>query len=393
MLDEFLRRDDVSIFIKKIRTSERYYKKEKHSYMHLSFYVDNEIALYTFYESLLKYKIIIDDIYLFDEYLEQLEKLYRKLDNIEDISVGINRLIARMTSIKLGFRNVPDNLARKVVISFIYNRYILDGYFIHGFNATYFKNIKENGFVPEIYENYYTDFVELNKIFMKYGVENALAKDFNSNKIYFTDDIVLSCYYSKCAPMFFYKFLHNEDYYDKKTRVDAYEMGDYDSCVRALKKMMNDLSFSEKDKKFVNTLIKKEWNLIHRKNNKKIALLLVKTRKIYDRDKIKLNDFLDDERELGEVVDRLLSSKNNSVYYTEVLRNEDIELLLLDDYLDESFEKDKEVELDTSTYSFDGLLNREILNAYGRVSILLILGSLFISLGVIVTIFMILGGM
>lgn len=394
MLDEFLRRDDVSAFIEKIRTSERYYKKDKHSYTNLSFHVDNEIALYVFYEALLKYKIIVDDIYLFDEYLEQLEKLYRKLDNIEDISMGINRLIARMVSIKLGFRNVPDSLSIKVVISFIYNKYILDGYFIHGFNSTYFKNIKENGFVPEVYENYYNDFRELNKIFMKYGVENALTKDFTKNKVYFTDDIILACYFSKYAPLFFYRFLHNEDYFDKKTKLNAYEKDDYNNCTRALKKMLRDLSFSEKDRKFVSDLVKKEWNLLHKKNNKKISLMLVKASKIYERENIKLEDFLEDENELGEVVDRLLSSKNNSIYYDEALSVDDIELILLDDYYDESnSEKCREIELNTGRYSFDGLLNKEILNAYGRASTLLILGSLLISLGVIVSIFMILGGM
>lgn len=394
MLDELLRRDDVSTFIKKIRTSERYYKKSKNSYMNLSFHVDYEIALYVFYDALLKYKIVVDDIYLFDEYLEQLEKLYRKLNNIEDISIGINRLVARMVSIKLGFRNVPDRLSRKVVISYIYNKYILDGYFIHGFNSTYFKDIEEKGFVPEVYENYYKDFIELNRIFVKYGVANALVKDFTSNKVYFTDDIVLACYYSKYAPLFFYKFLHNEEYFDKKTKLDAYEKDDFVSCTRALKKMMHDLSFSEKDRKTVSDLVKKEWNLLHKKNNKKISLMLVKSRKIYGRECVKLEDFLEDKNDLGEVVDRLLSSKNNSVYCTDAFSQEDVELILLEDYYDDSNSvKCKEVEFDTSSYSFDGLLNKEILNAYGRISTLLILGSLFISLGVIISIFMILGGM
>lgn len=394
MLDELLKRNDVLTFINKIRTSERYHKKEKNSYTHLSFYVDNEIALYTFYEALLKYRIIVDDIYLFDEYLEQLEKLYRKLDNIEDIQFGINRLIARMVSIKLEFKNAPDSLSKKAVVSYIYNKYIVDGYFIHGFNSTYFKDIEENGFIPEVYDNYYDDFKELKRIFEKYGIETTINKDFESKKVYFTDDIILACYFSKYAPLFFYKLLYNDDYVDKKTKLNAYGKDDYNNCIKPLKKMMWELSFSEADRKFVINLVKKEWNLLHKKNNKKISIMLVKARKIYNRDNIKLEDFLKDDEELVEAVDRLLSSKNNSICYDKDLEKEDFELLLLDDYYDESnSEKCQEIEFDTSSYSFNGLLNKEILNAYGRASTLIILGSLFISLGVIVSIFMILGGM
>lgn len=393
MLDQFLKRDDVLCFIKKIRTSERYFQKKKESYMNLPFYVGDEIALYVFYEALLKYKIIIDDIYLFDEYLEQLEKLYRKLDNIEDIIVGINRLIVRMVASKLGLKSTLDDLSRKTIISYVYNRYILDGYLIHGFNATYYRDIEENGFVPEVYENYYTDFIELNKVFAKYGVEKAIVKDFFDNKVYFTDDIVLACYYSKYAPLFFYEFLNNQKSFRKKRKKAAFSEDDFANLVKSLKKKMSEMSFNESDRDFVNKLVEKQWDLLHRKNTKKIGLLLVKTSKIFNRDSVSLEDFMDDDNELEEVIDRLLSSKNNSVHCSDKLENQDIELVMLDDYIWQEVVKEKEDCVDTSSYSFDGLLNRDILDAYGRASVLLILGSLFISLGVIVTIFMILGGM
>lgn len=393
MLDQFLKRDDVLCFIKKIRTSERYFQKKKESYMNLPFYVGDEIALYVFYEALLKYKIIIDDIYLFDEYLEQLEKLYRKLDNIEDIIVGINRLIVRMVASKLGLKSTLDDLSRKTIISYVYNRYILDGYLIHGFNATYYRDIEENGFVPEVYENYYSDFIELNKVFAKYGVEKAIVKDFFDNKVYFTDDIVLACYYSKYAPLFFYEFLNNQKSFRKKRKKAAFSEDDFANLVKSLKKKMSEMSFNESDRDFVNKLVEKQWDLLHRKNTKKIGLLLVKTSKIFNRDSVSLEDFMDDDNELEEVIDRLLSSKNNSVHCSDKLENQDIELVMLDDCIWQEVVKEKEDCVDTSSYSFDGLLNRDILNAYGRASVLLILGSLFISLGVIVTIFMILGGM
>ena len=80
MLDEYLKRDDTKNFINLINTNERYFKKEDFNFSY-SFFSDQKLALYIFYDALIKYKIILDDIYLFDEYLEQLEKLFKKLDS------------------------------------------------------------------------------------------------------------------------------------------------------------------------------------------------------------------------------------------------------------------------------------------------------------------------
>ena len=96
MLKCYLKRDDVSSLIKQIKTNERYFNKDSRGISH-NFFVSNELALYIFYEALIKYKIILDDAYLFDEYLEQLEKLYKKIDNFEDIRRGINIFIVNIT--------------------------------------------------------------------------------------------------------------------------------------------------------------------------------------------------------------------------------------------------------------------------------------------------------
>ena len=205
MLDSYLCRVDVKKFINELKTSERYFKKTSNIYMS-NLYTSYEAALYIFYDALLKYKIIINDIYLFDEYMEQLDKLYKKLDNYDDIRFGINKLIGKILIIKLDIKNIEDEESKDLIINHIYNRYIKDGYFIHGFSSSYVDKIKSEGFTPEVYENYYDRFIELNKIFAKNNVINIIHKDFNEKRVFFTDDVVLGCYYSMYSPLYFSKF-------------------------------------------------------------------------------------------------------------------------------------------------------------------------------------------
>ena len=268
MFEDLLQRDDVLNFINEIKTNERYFDKNIDDLLNPSFYMSREIALYIFYDALFKYKIVLDDVYLFDEYLEQLEKLYRKIDNFNDIRFGINKLIGRMLSIKLDIKNINDDQSKKLLIETIYHKYIKNGYFFHGINSNYAKSILENGFTPEDYDNLYESFEQLNRIFAKYNIIRIIYKDFTSKQAYFTDDIVMGCYYSIYSPLFFYKFLTNEEYFGKLVQKDSYLIGDYSVLIKRLKRFMSNNLFHEDDRKSVLDIVQKQMNLLHSENKK-----------------------------------------------------------------------------------------------------------------------------
>ena len=384
MLDSYLSRSDVSSFINKLRINERYYKKNSHISI-FNLCTSYEMALYIFYDALLKYKLIINDIYLFDEYLEQIEKLYQKLDNFDDVRFGINKLICRILIIKLKIKNIEDEESKDLIIQYVYNKYIRDGYFIHGFSSTYIDDIKKNGFIPEKYENYYDRFNNINKVFAKNNVINAINKNFNDTKVFFTDDFVLGCYYSIYSPLYFSKFLMNEDYFGKIKRKDSYLKDSYSLLISPLKRFMSNNLFEENDKKVILDLVNDEWNLLHRKD-RKICLLFVKKKIISDKI-VPLEEIFKDENDIYEIVDRLLNSKSNNVPYDKALSVDDIEIVVLDPYYEKKEEKENE-EIDSKEKE----VSSEFLNKYGSVSYLILLGSLFIALGVIVTIIKIVGG-
>lgn len=382
MLDELLQNKDVINFISELKTNDRYFNKELSSFNNRKITVNHELGLYIFYDALYKYKLILDDNYLLSEYLEQIDKLYKKINNYDEIVEGINKLIAKMVIIKLDIKNPNLKESQDKVIKYVYDKYIIRGYYIHGFNSSYKEKIKEEGFIPEEYENYYDRFSKINKIFAKYNVVNAVEKDFSNKLVTFTDDFLMACYYSTYGPEFFSSFLVNEDYFGKKPKKDGYLLDNFDQATKNLKKFMSNNLFNEEDKKYILDLVKDEWDLLHRRD-KKVSLLLVK-RMRFDEENIKLEDYLDEGEDTYELVDDLLSSKKSRVFCEEKIAKEDLLVLELDTYYD----KEEEIEEEIPEVEED----HEFMDTYGKVSIILIFGALFITLGVIITLFILLGG-
>ena len=378
MLKEYLNRLDVLKIIKEIETNDKYFNKSTNNLSNSFICISNEIALFIFYDALYKYKIIIDDDILLEDYLNQVDKLYKKFDSFEEVKYGINRLICKMLINKYDVKDINDNLYKEIIISRVYDRYILDGYFIHGFHSTYIDDIKRNGFKPGEYFNYYDRFDKVNEIFLKYNQSPIIDKDFSNKNIYFTDDFIMGCYYSNYAPLFFYKFLFNEISYGKRIRKDNCLLSDYDTLTRHLKRFMNNNSFNEIDKKYILDLVEDEYKLLNRNKNY-ISLLLVKRNKIFNKE-IKVDEYLKDKKDIYEIVDRMLNSKYSNLEYDEYLSCDEFEVVRLDNYHEE--EKEKKVEVKEV----------DINDKHGSVSILLLLGCLLISLGVIISIFSVLGG-
>ena len=384
MLDKYFTKLNVIKLIKELKTSERYFNK-KNSHSTNSFIcMSSDAALYIFYDALYKYNVIIDDDKLFDEYIEQVEKLYRKLDSFEDIKYGINKLICKMIITKY---NIEDKeKERDRIITEIYDKYIKDGYFVHGFHPSYIDDIKKNGFTPEVYENYYDRFSKVNSIFEKYNVGNVINKKFDRKEVYFTDDFIMGCFYSNYAPLFYYKFLFNEEIFGNRIRKDNCLICDYSTLIRHLKRFMNNNSFSEDDKKYILDVTFDEWNLLHR-NTDKISLLLVKRNIIFSKD-AKLNDFLNDNKDIYEIVDRMLSPKYNNLEHSSFIDVDSFKIIELASYYETEKEEKKEEKKEEEKEIIDNSFN----NKYGSVSIFILLGSIFITLGVIITIISILKG-
>ena len=150
------------------------------------------------------------------------------------------------------------------------------------------------------------------------------------------------------------------------------------------------------------------------KNNLEISLIISQLFNEYDyifKDKVELqniiynnlsneqnfekidNDLLDillsSDEDLYELVDRLLGSSNKSIDFTDVLRKEDFEVFKLNYRNKKNEVEEKETKDNEIVEEVVSPITQDI---SGSVTVFMLLGSLFISLGVIFTVIMLLGG-
>ena len=63
-------------------------------------------SLFMFIDALIKYYIIVDDDLYISNYLEQIDKLLKKIENHNDIKLGINKLLINFCATKLELENI-----------------------------------------------------------------------------------------------------------------------------------------------------------------------------------------------------------------------------------------------------------------------------------------------
>ena len=384
VFEDLLVREDVSKILINICNSARYYNKKNSGLAGYKMYSGAQQMLFIFYDALYKYKLIINDMSYFSDFLEQVNKLIRKIDNFKDIRYGINRIIGRVCAFKLGYKSVDGDEIKEKVLRYIYDRYFVNGYYIHGYCGCYYENISQEGFLVEQYNNLYSDFRQIQQVLYEKNNGNLLVKDFSVREASFTDSLFLGCYYSVNAPMYFSNFLCKNEFIDNHDVVDAYSLNDYGLCFKGLNKIIDKLDLNDQQKGlFVNTFYN-EWKLLN-KDNSNINLMLVP--RLVLKDRFNIEEFITNNKDskFFDAVCKLLE-QNENVVTSYNIKKEDIIFVNLFNY--KHFVRDK----NKKTIANNDSNNKEIehinFNNYNKVYLLLLIGTLFIILGVVFTIIM-----
>lgn len=359
MFKELLKREDIINFITDLYNKDVYRNKVN---------ADQYDLIGIFYDALFKYSIIVDNIMYFDSYFGELKYLFKKLDKLDDINDGINKLLSKIVITKLGCNS------KESFIKYIHDKYIVNGYMMHAYSDIYTDDINKNGFIINSYKNLYNDFNNLKNDLINENI-NIIDKDFNDNVIYLTDNMKTAYYYSVRSPYYFYDLICNDDLVKYK---DAYLKKDYKKCLSNIKKVISSNYISGDLGEKIIDLFNKEWNLL---NNDSVnsSIMLVR------RDKLKMDEFdLDkfiqkyNNENYDVIFDRLVNNNYTNYKYEYNIKSDDIEIISFSN----NFVKSNNYKIKDDEYS----LYDDFVGNHGVVSILMLLGVLFLTIGLLLVI-------
>lgn len=344
MFDDVLNRKDVQDVLKQIFNNPKYYNKKQEAALENT-YVLQERVLFIFYSSIYKYKLIIEDDFYLDKYITAIDILFKKIDDIENIQLGISKLLGSLIMQKLSISEDEYDKA----LEYAYEKYVKNGYYIRGLNRIDFESN----------DNIYYELEQLKSLLEKYDY-NILE----NNEIVYNTDFVKGCLNSINSPDFLYKLSYN----DKCP--EAYYLKDFDLCRKNLNRNLNDLEVSDLDKKEINSLFVSIWNYYNNEGFN-IYLGLIKRDKVKAASDYVVNNELNFEEALYNIFTTFEDYSNTSV---EIELDELVTLPYQYGYV-KKYKKDKKREIVDDGFWLD--------NKYGRATIFLIAGSISIILGVI----------
>lgn len=375
MLSSIFEQKEVIDLFSKVAHNPRYYDKKKKDSINYEKFSGLEQPFFLLFDSLFKYQIIIEDLEYLTDYVHHLDLLWYKIDNFHDISEGVSKILVKFCARKLGFKNKEEE-HRKEILEYIYQKYIVDGYFYHAVSDVFVSNIQKDGFYPQKYENYYSEFEQIQKQFPSFFVD----MDFHHDYVTFTDDFAMACYYATYSPHYFSNFLCPKS--TKKVEINCYAKRDYMGCFRGLKHMLKSKEMAEEDIKKIEDLCNKEWKLL-RQNESKPTIMLVK-RSYFSKNMIHgIEEIIHNTKDdLGSLASHIMDYKFDSLPWRDFIPAKDISFLVIP-YSDFVVEHDSvNVEVVLST------VRPESSDEDGKVSFLFLLGSLFILTGVVISILM-----
>ena len=359
MFKELLRREDIINFITDLYNKDVYHNKVN---------ADQYDLIGIFYDALFKYSIIVDNIMYFDSYFGELKYLFKKLDKMDDINDGINKLLSKIVITKLGYNS------KESFIKYIYDKYIVNGYMMHAYSDIYTDEINKNGFIIDNYKNLYNDFNSLKVDLLNENI-NIIDKDFNDKVIYLTDNMKTAYYYSVRSPYYFYDLICNDDLVKYK---DKYLKKNYKRCLTNIKKVISSNYISTDLGNKIIDLFNKEWELL---NNDSVnsSIMLIR------RDKLKMDKFDLDRftqkyksENYDIIFDRLVNNNYTNYKYEYDIKNDDIEIISFSN----NFVKSTNYKIEDNEFS----LYDDFVGNHGIVSLLMLLGVILLTVGLLLVI-------
>lgn len=375
MLNRIFEEEKVKTFLRNLSTLNRFQNKEIPNTISEEKIDDRYYSLLVGMDAVIKYCIIVDDINQFDEYLIDVERLLRKVYNYNDIKVGVNRLIINAVAKKMKIINTKDIENKKIIFNYIYDRYIVNGYFFHSFPSSNLNIVSSDGLLLSDYKK--DTVFEIDKLLSKYNIKANFIKD-DTPSIVFTDSPFMGLFYAYNSPLFLDEvtsnLFENGKYYDRL----AFFMKDCDKVKKNISFLARKKDMFASDKNKLQQFVDYYWDYFDINNSFPVFCLIRRN----ELSKNTLKDYeallnnLENE-EIDSSITKLLDTRFNNIKICENISPLSISILELPK-IDELGIRKKESNSEKNK-----------VNDYGNVTIIALLGVFLIALGLLVTIIMI----
>lgn len=384
MVVESLKYNYVRTFLQDLLTQDRYKKITPPESLTEGYQIGERIAFFLGLDAIIKYDQIIGDEKYLETYIEHLQRLFKKIQNGENIRLGIYSALGKLVSKKL---NVDlDN--HKEILRYIYNKYIVEGYFYFGCSSNYANEIDCIGIRKDSFK-FDDRLLEINKLINKISNKTLFYND----RVTLTDDITVSLYYSFLSPNYISNLMENSLINNKKNDLECFYKKDIAKIKDILLKTLNYLTINSMDKI---TIINNFIELYMETSNSKPCIACVK-RSYFDKNSLKdiENILINREDSLEQLIALILESRYSSLSVRDDIMPENIKTITLPTYNEFLMGKSSfailptEIKVDKEDLEINSDLTKNNLsvNSYGSVSFAII-GVLLIIIGILLSILM-----
>lgn len=375
MISSIFLRAEVVDLLKKVAKNPRYHDKKKKDSINYEKFSGLEQAFFLLFDAFMKYQIVIQEEEYLGEFVHYLDLLWYKIDNFHDINLGTCKILVKLCAKKLGYKNKMSE-HRREILQYIYQKYIEEGYLYHGVSGVYVDSIQTNGFQPQNYKNFYSEFEQLQEKYPSFMKEMDFRHDFVS----FTDDFVMACYYATYSPIYFSSFLCPPSL--KKAEINSYAKRDYMGCFKELHHTFKVNEVGEEDKRTIEQLCNDQWKLL-KQSEVNPTIMMVK-RSYFSKDKMPMIQeiFEDLDTDLSILASQIMDYKLDGLSWNQTIPSSQIKFIEIpySSFVVEKENANIEIVLPT--------VLEEEKSEDGKVSFLVLLGSVFILLGVLISIIM-----
>ena len=395
MLEKILSRTDVKDFLHEVLNDQKF-NLEDASPDNKNKDIKELYSFITMMDAIIKFSIIVEKEEYFEEYLLQLRRLLKRIHNIEDLEYGVNKLICRVVSLSLNISDINDSVNKRTIISYIYDRYIVNGYMFYGFDSSLKNNFSSNGIDPRDIDVPVEKIKQINHLFNNRGLNNFIKYTFEDDvHVMLTDNPGLAYFYALSTPRYLLDICANSEYMnDGNCDNYAFYRKDYETCRNNIIKYSRTMRLSMNEASIMLQTLTSEWNRLDISNSKPCIAFI--KRKSLDKNYLKdIRNILTtvESEDIVLSIGKIFKSNMDFEKRYTPISSDSFDIKVMPSYKElytvaEELIFNEESEIRLNEFYFDDLEEEmkvnylsNVVNNYGKSTILGLVGMLMITLG------------